>query len=418
MKIVVTGATGYIGERLVRHAVSLGHEVIAASRRPVNSQIEWIPFDLSVANEISFPNKIDAVFHLAAATTMNIDPAMEIGAAQGLIKSGEQVGAKFIFVSSQTASENAPTAYGKTKWEIEKLILASGGWIVRPGQVYGGAERGLFGVLVSVVRKLPVIPAFLPAAKIQPVHVDDLVLALLRCAESTSIPSSVLCIGASQPISFTHFLRTIALMRLRRIRLPVPVPVALVRLAGVVIGARLRTKLGLDRLSSLFDLPAMLTECDMQSLGLSLRPLSSGMTRSGNDRRRSLIREGLALLTYMLRVRPTPALVRRYVRCIERIRGGQALTLPQFVFRFPACIALLEQSGTVDAEIIWRLNASVNFAEASVQGARRFLAIGETSNFFTNGVLMTCAVTSEMWWRMLRLIAAPVLRPLLHRRSQ
>lgn len=418
MKVVVTGATGYIGERLVRHAVSLGCEVVVASRLATCAKTPMIYFDLTDAAEIRLPDGIDVVFHLAATTQLSaINPDMEIGAARRLIKATEQAGAKFIFVSSQTACENAPTAYGRTKWQIERLVLASDGWVVRPGQVYGGSERGLFGQLVAVVRGLPIIPAFLPAPKIQPVHVDDLVVALLNCATTNNVPSSVLCIGANLPITFTYFLRMIALVRVRRFRLPIPVPVVLVRLVGFCIGTRLRAKLGLDRLTSLFDLPSMETKCDMQQLGMSLRSLASGMARSGDDRRRKLIREGQALLTYVLRSRPNSNLVRRYVRCIESIRGGQPQHLSDFVLSLPSAIAFIDSPAILStpsgAELVWRLNASVVLAEASVQGARRFLAIGETSGFVSSIVNMFCAVALELWWRVLSLVVKPVLRPAL-----
>jgi nucleoside-diphosphate-sugar epimerase len=416
MKLLITGANGYIGERLVQRAGSLGHEVVAASRgRPAGvPQLAWLPFDLTAKTDICLPQGVNTVFHLAAATTLNtIDPAVEIDSASRLINAAQQVGAKFIFVSSQTARQDAPTAYGRTKWQIERLVLAAGGWVIRPGQVYGGVERGLFGVLVGAVRKLPFIPALLPSPKIQPVHVDDLVLALLRCAEPLAIPPSVLCVGSITPVSFTCFLRRMAITRVRRFRPPMPVPVFLVRLVGLMLGARLRLKFGFTRLTSLLDLPLMETEGDMQRLGISLRPLSSGMARSGDDRRRHLIREGVALLTYVLREKPTPAVIRRYVRCIEKIRGGQPLMLPECMLRFPSVVSLLDASGPARAEFGWRLNAAVSFAEASVQGARRFLGIGEANGFFRSLVSMSYAVALELWWRVLRVLFTPILPSLL-----
>lgn len=418
MRLLITGATGYIGERLVRQALSRGHEVIAASRRPSRVQGNWIPFDFVSASVISLPKAIDVVFHLAAMTTsLAIDPELELSAAKRLINEAEQAGAKFIYVSSQTAREDAPTAYGRTKWQIERLVLAAGGWVVRPGQVYGGPERALFGSLVNLVRGLPVIPSFFPAPKVQPIHVDDLVAALLLCAESNSVPSSILCIGATDVVSFTDFLRTIALARVRSFRLQIPVPVAFVRLAGSAIKGGLRARLGLDRLTSLFDLPAMDTKHDMLLLGVPMRSLFSGMARSGDDRRRKLIREGEAFLAYVLKARPTSALVRRYVRCIESIRGGQPLHLPEFVLRLPTTIALLDDSAVLltpsGSEFVWRLNASVVLAEASIQGAKRYLAIGDTTGFLTGLAHMSCAVALELWWRVLSLAALPVLRPFL-----
>ncbi len=418
MRLLVTGATGYIGEQLVRVALSRGHEVIAASRRLSSARIGWIPFDLSSTSEIAIPDGIDVVFHLAAVTSASaVDPDIELGAARRLSAAAAGTGARIVFVSSQTAREDAPTAYGRTKWQIERLILAAGGWVVRPGQVYGGPERGLFGMLVGMVRRIPVIPAFFPPPKVQPVHVNDLVAALLHCAESNSVPSSVLCIGAVEPVSFTDFLRTIAQFRVRRYRLPIPVPVLLIRLASAVLGGRLRARLGLDRLTSLFDLPAMETRRDLLLLGVSLRPLPSGMTRSGDGRRRRLIHEGQALLKYVLKARPAPALVRRYVRGIESLRGGQPLHLPEVVLRLPVTIALLDDSAVLEtpggAEFTWRLNTAVVLAEASVQGARRFLAIGKTSNWVNDLAHMTCAVALELLWWVARLVAGPVMRALL-----
>lgn len=408
MKMVVTGATGYIGERLVSLAMSLGYEVVAASRKPMRKPIDWIPFDFTSKTLTSFPDGVNVVFHLAATTTTTIDPQVEISAASNLVRAAEQASAKFVFVSSQTACENAPTAYGRTKWQIEQIVLAGGGLVVRPGQVYGGAERGLFGVLVSVVRKLYIFPAFLPSPKIQPIHVDDLVLALLHCAESSRFSSSVFCVGAPLPISFTEFLRTIAIGRIRRFRLPIPIPVALITLTGFLIGRRLRGKLGIDRLTSLFNLPTMDTKYDIQALGVSLRSISSGISPSGDDRRRRLLRESSALLTYILRVKPTSALMRRYVRCIERVRNGQPLLLPNFMFYFPSTIAMLDESrvysSAVSMELAWRLNMSVILSEASVQGATRFLSIGKTSGFLNSILNMTYALVLELSWRLLRLV--------------
>lgn len=414
MKFVVTGATGYIGERLILKALSLGHEVISASRCRPATDIEWLPYDLFNDAIVRLPDGTDAVFHLAASTTPNaINSEMELDATKRLIKAAEKSGAKLIFVSSQTAREDAPTAYGRTKWHMERLVLAAGGWVIRPGQVYGGGERALFGKLVAAVRYLPVLPAFLPSPKVQPIHVDDLAVALLNCAGSADIPPAVFCIGASEPVSFIVFLRAIARSRLRRYRPAVPFPVALVRLTGVLLGRQMREKLGLDRLTSLFDLPAMQTAHDLQLLGVALRPLISGMTRSGNARRKALIREGQALLEYALRSEPTTALVRRYVRSIEFLRDGIPLELPVLLLSMPVTIALLDcsaaRSTAEGRELAWRLNAAVVLSEASVQGARRFLGAGEKFGPLTAFSSMTKGITFELLWRMLELIARPLL---------
>lgn len=411
MKIVVTGATGYIGLRLVRAARLAGHEVLALSRRPlVQPNSTWQPFYLEDTTPLSLPRDIDAVFHLAADTQHAQGAEQtELAAAQRLIDAASAVGASFVFVSSQTARPDAPTGYGRTKWQIERATLAAGGRVVRPGLVYGGPERGLFGVLCGLVRRLPVMPAFIPAPSVQPVHVDDLAEALLACLK---LAPSVLCVASPEGIGFTAFLQAIARGRTGRRPPGVPVPTLLIRATATLLGPSLSGKFGLDRLRSLYALPRMETAGDLQCLSLTLRPLSAGATRSGRGRRELLI-EGRALLGYVLRMPPASALIRRYVRVIETLRTGRALRLPDLVRRVPATLSMLDGARFIGAEfrneLDWRLNAALMLAESSPQGARRFLGGDRPAGAMRSGLRMTSAVMMEAGRRVGQLLLLPFL---------
>ena len=109
-------------------------------KRPLSFAPSWIFFDLSLDHLIVLPPGVDAVVHLAANTTQTTssEDKREVFAAQMLIKAAREADARFIFISSQTARIDAPTAYGRNKWQIEQEVLLAGGWVVRPGQVYGG----------------------------------------------------------------------------------------------------------------------------------------------------------------------------------------------------------------------------------------------------------------------------------------
>ena len=409
MKLLMTGATGYIGQRLVIAAKNAGHHVVVAGRSSAE-----VPFDLSHPQPLQLPDTFDAVFHLAAITSASAtNPEAEITAARYLFQAAAQQGARIIFVSSQASGEYAPTDYGRTKWQIEQLALASSGCVLRPGQVYGGIESGLFGVLAAVVRQLPAYPAFLPAPAIQPVHVDDLVAVLLSCVTTQGLEATQLNIGAEQPISFTHFLQGIERHWVRRFRLPVPVPVVFVRLGIRLVGHTLRTKLGLERLNSLFDLKTMETRDDLCRLGIPLRTLENGLSRSGNARRRDLAAEGHGLLRYVLGVSPTQGLIRRYVRCIELLCDDQPLKLKPYYLRWTALLHLIDTAHpdptAVVQEFVWRLNAAMVIAEASPLGAKEFLGLGQSYGFFTNGFRIAVAVAQEVFWRILRVLATPFI---------
>ena len=407
MKLLITGATGYIGKRLVQAAKSHGYQVVVATKADL---------DLLSPREFVMPAEIDTVFHLAAITDAKLsNPSSEIKAASYLFTAAAEKGAKLVFVSSQAARKDAPTDYGRTKWQIEQLALVANGCVVRPGQVYGGIENGLFRVLSTVVRKLPCYPAFLPAPKIQPIHVDDLVAALLSCATTPGLDSSILNVGAERPISFTSFLNAIAHYWVKRTRLPFPVPVVFIRIAISVLGTNLSKKMGLERLTSLFDLQTMDTGQDLKRLGISLRSLNSGMSRSGNSRRRSLASEGRALLHYVLGTQPDPALIRRYVRGIELLRDGLPIGISTLMLKHPVLIALLDEPGRFTseraAEFAWRLNAAMVFAEASTAGGVRFLGLGNRSGFFTNAFAISRTLVMEIFWRIVRLISKPIYTP-------
>ncbi|MBF0292164.1 MAG: NAD(P)-dependent oxidoreductase, partial [Nitrospinae bacterium] len=117
MKIVVTGATGYIGSRFVDICVARGQQIVALSHRKLtNYPYEWLPFDLRSAGEITLPVETDMVVHLAANTSMetSISKEQEFSTTLALLLASKKVSAKFVFVSSQTASPTAPTPYGRT----------------------------------------------------------------------------------------------------------------------------------------------------------------------------------------------------------------------------------------------------------------------------------------------------------------
>lgn len=422
MFLAITGASGYIGTHLTSSALKHGYDVLVASRQKILiPSVTWRPFDLSSPSPLVLPAGIDAIIHLAANTKHAncVEEDCEVVVAQELVKSAQKIGAKFIFVSSQTARPDAPSAYGRTKWRIEQEVIAAGGWVVRPGQVYGGQLLGLYGMLVNIVQRLPLLPAFLPAPKVQPIHVNDLVEGLLRIAERRDVSPGVYSLAAAECISFSKFLNEIAGARLHRCRIFVPVPVIVIDILAKLMGESLRVRFGLERLRSLFVLPVMETAADLNQLGLVLRPLRSGMHPSGNDRRRYLLREGRALLTYVLKEPPSNAVLRRYLRAIELLRGGKALGLPQLFLAYPISLSLIDDSAwvnkTMTAEFSWRLDTATLLAEATPSGAYRFLGLGREHGLLVSLFSVTAAVGSEVFWRVARVILAPLIRLALGR---
>lgn len=417
MRVLVTGATGYIGRHLTRRLARNGHEVVAATRSRVISEVMgWMPFDLREATAIDLPPRVAVVIHLASsAPSGNND--FELLSNRRLLEAAKRRGAKYIFMSSQTARQDAPTQYGRNKWRMEQDVLAEGGIVVRPGQVYGGDERGLFGEIVRLVRRLPFLPAFLPAPNVQPIHVDDLAEGLVVLSEREGVGGVVWRLASSQPVSFTRFLREIGRYRLGKRRCFLPVPTVVIRAIGHLVPKGSRIGGSIERLISLFDLPVMETADDLGRLGFKLRSLRSGLSQSAHGDRRGLIVEGRALLRYVLGERPRSAVIRRYVRAVEEVRDGLPMPLPTLVVAMPTSFALLESNPACTAEIggelIWRVNAATLLAEATPEGATRFLGGQGRSGWVSAAANVVQALAAELFWRSLRIILRPFLRRIM-----
>lgn len=401
MRLAVTGATGYIGQALLVAIAKKGYQSLAMSRRPALGADEWCKYDL-YSHELSLPDDVDCVVHLAMNFEINSssEQEKEIRAATILAEAAQKVGAKFIYISSQTASFSAPTMYGKTKWEIEKIVKTFNGVTIRPGLVYGGVPSGLFAQLTDLMRKSPFVPCFIPAPKVQPVHISDLCDAILLACKP-SVQNNIICIASNNSIGFHEFLKLLSAYKLRRYPLNIPIPRFFVDLAYKL----LPNNGVLTKLHSLFNLPYMKTENDLSMLGLELRDLRSGLHHSGSYQRRLLLAEGYSFFTYLYRERSSLFKLRRYVKFIELNASKEPLYFRRVICAYPNLIALIENSSSVknkewSQEFMRRLDIATALAEASPQGAKTFLRLQRKNSFLIAIFVLSRAIFLELFFRL------------------
>jgi len=411
----LTGASGYIGRAVIRNAHACGWQVVAIGRRPVEGAQSLRFAELSTAPPDGLLNGLDALLHLAANTggEESLAPAAELTFARDLAMQASVAGIPFVFASSQAAAENAPSDYGRTKFAIEQQIAPLGAVSVRPGLVIGGREAGLFGLLVSLVRASPLIPALLPSPVVQPIHVDDLSVALLATCKRSDLAGGVLSL-AGESVDFNHFLAIIARYRLRVRRLHIPVPTALLRSVLALTEPIFGSRLSPARLDSLIQLPALDARGDLAMLGVVLRPLANALDRRGRGTRNLLI-EGRALARAMVRgVMPSPALLRHYVRLLCALGPYDALPLSPYLLGRPSWLASLDtsarrQRAASPGELAWRMNVILRLAEASPTLAGLFLVMPNQSGRFAALRDFICACTCELHSRLV----APLARHLV-----
>ena len=414
LKIAVTGPTGYVGQRFLKTALMNGHQIVSLSRRPGGTLVSnWIKYDLGSREPLYLPPDIEVIVHLAANTSFKseLSECDEVDAAERIVNVAKDGGIKFIFISSQTARSDSPTPYGRIKFQIEQMVIDSGGLVIRPGLVYGGSQHGLYGELVMLVKKFYLLPCFLPAPRIQPIHVDDLAMGILKVAEFSPVNiGPIVMLGSASSISFNYFLGAIARHHLHAVRIHIPFPSIFIRLMAKVL---VRIGGGLNRLNSLFNLIDMNTKSDLDLLDLNLRPLISGLNSSGSNMRRQLLLEGFAFQSYVVGVTIKKINMRNYVRIIERLRNGVSLQLPIWHQTWPFWVALLDNKKLKPypwvKEFKWRLKAATLLAEASTDGAINFMGpigSGFVSSFF--GILT--ALLSDVFVKICRFFFAPFIQ--------
>ena len=181
MKVLVTGANGFIGSALCPHLAELGHKVVPVVRRQSNIANEVIVHD--AASWKTALNGCDSVIHLAARAHVmqdqernplqafrvsNLDTAIEM--AKRAVEAGVR---RFVFMSTikvngeETASgcsfrpedSTAPKdPYAISKWEAEQGLFEIAKRtglevvIIRPPLVYGPGVKGNFATLIKWVR--------------------------------------------------------------------------------------------------------------------------------------------------------------------------------------------------------------------------------------------------------------------------
>lgn len=267
MRVLVTGANGFVGRALCPYLVALGHEVIPVVRRQSSIADEVI-----VHGAKSWKAALkgcDSVIHLAARAHVmqdqerdplqafranNVDTTIEL--AKRAVEAGVR---RFVFMSTikvngeETAlgcsfSPNNPVApkdpYAISKWEAEQGLLTFAQRtglelvIIRPPLVYGPGVKGNFASLIKWVKNGVPLPLGAIHNRRSMIGLDNLVNFTALCADIDASPNAkgqVFLVSDGEDVSTAELLRKVAKAYRRNSRL-FRVPEGLMRVAARWMG--------------------------------------------------------------------------------------------------------------------------------------------------------------------------------------
>ncbi len=199
MRLVLTGATGFVGRHLLAELSSMGHECRVLTRSSKHSLpplpgVEFRKADLRDAAELQAAlADADGVINLIGILNEKGWSgrgfrAAHVAPVQALIVACEAVGIRrFIQVSALNAGRGS-SHYLRSKGEAEDLLRSAAEideTILRPAVIFGDGDS-FFNRFASLLRFVPLLPLACPNAKMQPVWVGDVVAAIALCLDHRS----------------------------------------------------------------------------------------------------------------------------------------------------------------------------------------------------------------------------------------
>jgi nucleoside-diphosphate-sugar epimerase len=243
MRVLVTGASGFVGRHLIRALRDAGHEVAACSR----SRVEQPGIFYVVSPELG-PGAdwtaalagVDAVVHLAGLAAVDGSGSsaeleteyrkVNVEGARALAKQAAKAGVKhFVFMSSlhsvaansderlsERTEPHPVSAYGRSKLAAEKAIqeeLRTSGcaWtILRPPLVYGRGNQANFGLLLKLVKTCIPLPLASVCNRRSFIYVENLVDLIAICLGNPKAFGKVYLPSDGEDVSTPELIRAIA----------------------------------------------------------------------------------------------------------------------------------------------------------------------------------------------------------------
>ncbi|MFN0108384.1 MAG: SDR family oxidoreductase [Blastocatellia bacterium] len=244
--ILLAGATGYIGGRLLKSLEKSGHRVRCIARHPAGLRSNAAAETEVVAGDVLDPESLSVALrgvHTAyyLVHSMGSSGDFEIEdrqAAQNFADAARAAGVqKIIYLGGLGDSEEQLSAHLRSRQEVGRILRESGVSVIefRASIVIGSGSLS-FEMIRTLTERLPVMiaPRWV-ATPAQPIAIEDLLAYLTEALELPAGQTQIFEIGGTEQASYGEIMKEYARQRGLR-RLIIPVPVLTPRLSSLWLG--------------------------------------------------------------------------------------------------------------------------------------------------------------------------------------
>lgn len=236
MHILLTGVTGYIGQRMLPNLLEQGHQVtclVRDQRRLIlpethSEQIRVIEGDLTKPETLNFPKDIDAAYYLVHSLKRKSEEFsdMEAQCARNFSAAIDQTKCQQVVFLSGIANDPNLSPHLSSRLHVES-ILQQGSvpvTVLRAAVIIGSGSAS-FEIIRDLVEKLPVMvaPKWLNS-RIQPIAIRNVIEYLTDVLGKSKSCGKVFDIGGNDILTYREMLLQYAQVRgLKRLIITLPV---------------------------------------------------------------------------------------------------------------------------------------------------------------------------------------------------
>jgi NADH dehydrogenase len=260
MKVVVTGASGFVGSHIISGLVDAGHGVRGLartlprdSRRKAGAEyVEGVDIAEGATLTPAMFREADAIVHLVGIIQEGRGgqtfQRVHVEGTRNIVETARAAGftGRIVYMSAIGSSEDAPAEYSRTKALAEKIVQDSGlpFTIFRPSIILG--KDGEFVQQMEELIRYGGLPVHIPFPVIpvpgsgnnlfQPIDIDDLVNCVVQCLSNLACEGRLYELGGAEKVSFNEIIQGIS--RAIGVRKPaVHAPVPILRIVAAVMEA-------------------------------------------------------------------------------------------------------------------------------------------------------------------------------------